>query len=116
MNKITVIGRLTADPELRKTQGNLSVCNFTVAVSRRFNKDETDFISVVAWKEMGENCNKYLFKGNRVGVSGALQTRKYEDKDGNKRTIYEILADEVEFLTQKNEQVNDTIDDNDMPF
>lgn len=101
MNKISLVGRLTADPELRKTNSGTDVCTFTVAVTRRFKRDEADFIPVVVWREAGVNCHKYLFKGSQVGVTGSLQTRKYDDKDGNKRTSFDVQADEVEFLTPK---------------
>ena len=108
MNRITIIGRLTADPELRNTTNNTSVASFSVAVDRRFKtKDgakETDFIPVVAWRQLGELCSKYLSKGKQAAVTGSLQTRIYEDKQGNKRKAFEILADEVEFLGKGNGQ------------
>lgn len=102
MNKACIIGNLTRDPELRTTQSGLSVCNFTLAVNRRAKKDgqqETDFIDVVAWRVLADNCAKYLAKGKKAAVIGAIQTSSYEDRDGNKRKKWEILADEVEFLT-----------------
>lgn len=105
MNKSIIIGRLTRDPELRTTGSGVSVCNFTVAVDRRFsNRDgekETDFIPVVAWKSLAELCHKYLVKGSRIAVCGSIQVRSYEGNDGNRRQITEIVADEVEFLTPK---------------
>lgn len=101
MNKICIVGRLTQDPDLRKIPTGADVCQFTVAVTRRFKRDEADFIPVVVWREAAVNCHKYLTKGSQVGVIGSLQTRKYDDKDGNKRTAFEIQADEVEFLTPK---------------
>ena len=97
-----MIGNLTRDPELRTTQSGLSVCSFTLAVNRRAKKDgqqETDFIDVVAWRVLADNCAKYLAKGKKAAVVGAIQTSSYEDKNGNKRKKWEILADEVEFLT-----------------
>lgn len=108
MNKICIVGNLTRDPELRATGSGISVCTFTVAVNRRF-KDQngeikTDFIPVVAWRQQGENCAKYLAKGSKVAVCGAIQVRSYEAKDGSKRYATEIVADEVEFLTGKREQ------------
>lgn len=108
MNKICIVGNLTRDPELRATGSGISVCTFTVAVNRRF-KDQngeikTDFIPVVAWRQQGENCAKYLSKGSRVAVSGAVQVRSYTDRDGGKRYVTEIQADEVEFLSAKREE------------
>ena len=108
MNKICIVGNLTRDPELRATGSGISVCTFTVAGNRRF-KDQngeikTDFSPVVAWRQQGENCAKYLAKGSKVAVCGAIQVRSYEAKDGSKRYATEIVADEVEFLTGKREQ------------
>lgn len=103
MNRIQIIGRLTADPELRSTGNGVQVCTFTVAVNRRFNRDETDFFPVTVWREAAVNCNKFLAKGSQVGVSGSLQIRRYDDKDGIKRTAIDIQADEVEFLSSRNE-------------
>lgn len=102
MNKIILIGRLTADPELRNTQSGTAVCTFRLAVDRRFkDKDgekQTDFINIVAWRQLGELCSKYLGKGRQAAVSGALQIRNYEDKDGNKRVAAEVIAEDVQFL------------------
>jgi single-strand DNA-binding protein len=99
------VGNLSRDPELRKTQTDVSVCTFTVACNRRFTnangEREADFLPVVVWRGQADNCYRYLKKGNRVAVSGTIQTRSYEDKDGNRRYITEIVADEVEFLTAK---------------
>ena len=107
MNQITIIGRLTADPELRSTANNTPVCQFTVAVQRRFANQSgdkiADFIPVVVWRQLAELCSKYLAKGRKVAVLGPLQMRHYEDKHGNKRTAFEIIADEVEFLTPRTE-------------
>ena len=103
MNKAMIIGNLTRDPELRKTASDISVCTFTVAVSRQFNRDETDFIPVVVWRGLADNCSKYLAKGRKVAVFGRIQTRNYDDKDGNRRYVTEIIADDVEFLTPKGE-------------
>ena len=103
MNRATIIGNLTRDPELRTTSSGVSVCTFTVAVSRPFNRDETDFLPVVTWRALAENCSKFLSKGRKVGVSGRIQTRSYEAKNGEKRYVTEIIADEVEFLSPKGE-------------
>lgn len=105
MNKIIIIGNLTRDPELRTTQSGIQVCSFAVAVQRRFadqsGQKVADFIPVVAWRQLGELCSKYLAKGRKVAVEGSLQVRSYDDKDGNKRTAFEIVADDVQFLTPK---------------
>lgn len=131
MNRIHIIGRLTADPELRTTGSGVNVCSFTVAVNRRFNRDETDFFPVTVWREQAVNCNKFLSKGSQVGVSGALQIRRYDDKDGVKRTAIDLQADEVEFLSARSEasqaptnraanevKVSELaeVEDSDMPF
>lgn len=108
MNKVFLIGNLVRDPEVRTTQSGISVCNFTVAVNRRFKKEngeqETDFLNVIAWRQLAELCGKYLAKGRKVAVTGSIQTRTYEAKDGSKRTAWDIVADEVEFLAPQNQQ------------
>lgn len=103
MNKAFIIGNLTKDPELRTTPSGVSVCSFTVAVQRRY-KDadgnrQADFIPVIAWRGLAENCSKYLAKGRKVAVSGEIQTRSYEAQDGSKRFVTELMASDVEFLT-----------------
>jgi len=106
MNKITIIGNLAFDPETRMT-GTSNVCTFRVAVQRRFTNSAgekvTDFIPVSAWGKLGELCQSFLAKGRKVAVNGSLQTRNYEDKNGQKRTAFEINADEVEFLSPRGE-------------
>lgn len=127
MNKIIIIGRLTSDPNLKATSSGIAVCSFTVAVNRPKNskgESPADFIPVVVWREQGEACAKYLTKGSKVAVCGAMQSRTYE-KDGIKRTIYEVQAERVEFLErkakedqpvdQKVEEFQD-ISDGDLPF
>lgn len=109
MNKVFLIGNLTRDPEMRSTQSGVAVCNFTIAVNRRFRnpqtgQQETDFLNVVAWRQLAELCSKYLAKGRKVAVTGSIQTRQYEAKDGSKRTAWDIVADEVEFLAPRNQQ------------
>lgn len=104
MNKVFLIGNLTKDPEMRSTQSGVVVCNFSIAVNRRFRnpqtgQQETDFLNVVAWRQLAELCSKYLAKGHKVAVTGSIQTRTYEAKDGSKRTAWDIVADEVEFLS-----------------
>ena len=105
MNKIILIGNLTKDPELITTNSGISVCRFTLAVSRRYTNSsgerETDFLNIVVWRTLGENCHKYLKKGSKCCVVGQVQNRSYEAQDGGKRYITEITADEVEFLSTK---------------
>lgn len=132
MNKWFGIGNLTKDPELLTTQNGTSYARFTIAVSRRFaNADgerETDFINCIAWRSQGENLAQYCHKGDKIAVVGALQNRSYEDGNGIKRHITEIIADEVEFINTKkngensgeNKPKKPTLqacdDDSDIPF
>jgi single-strand DNA-binding protein len=105
MNNITITGRLTADPELKTTQSGISVCAYNLAVKRPKVKDTTDFLTVVSWRQGAEYISKYGQKGDMVAVSGVLTTRSWEDKNGNKRISYEIVADTVELVGgTKNEQ------------
>ena len=105
MNRVYLIGNLTRDPELASTTSGVSVCRFSIAVQRRYSnaegEREADFFNIVVWRAQGENCHKYLKKGSKCAVSGALQNRSYDANDGTKRTITEIVADEVEFLSSK---------------
>jgi single-strand DNA-binding protein len=103
MNKAILVGNLTRDPEHRTTSNNLSVTTFTVAVQRRFAQSEpkADFFNVVTWRATADNCAKYLQKGSKVGVVGQIQNRQYDDKNGVRRYITEIIAEEVEFLSSK---------------
>jgi single-strand DNA-binding protein len=106
LNHITIMGRLTRDPELRRTGSGIAVASFTVAVDRDFGgKDggekETDFIDCVAWRQTGEFVSKYFTKGRMIVVDGRLQIRKYTDKDGNKRTAAEVLAEHCYFGDSK---------------
>ena len=102
LNHITIMGRLTRDPELRTTQSGVSVTSFTVAVDRDFGgrdggERQTDFIDCVAWRQTGEFVSKYFRKGSMIVVSGRLQSRKWQDRDGNNRTSWEVNADNVYF-------------------
>ena len=107
MNKITLIGNLTHDPEVRSTPNGVTVCTFTIAVNRRFaqqgGEKATDFFRINAWRQLGENCAKYLAKGLKVAVIGELQARTYEGKDGATRMSLDVSADEVEFLTPRSQ-------------
>lgn len=102
MNKIILIGNLTRDPELRSTPQGLSVCDFTLAVNRRGGQqNEADFFRVTAWRQLGENCAKYLAKGRKVFVSGPLSARTYQASRGETRVSLEVTAEDVEFLTPR---------------
>lgn len=137
MNRVILIGNLTRDPELTETSSGIAVCRFSIAVSRDYANSEgnreTDFFNITVWRGRAENCGKYLKKGNKVAVVGSLQNRSYEDKDGIKRTVTDIVASDVEFLTPKNAQGDasdgdfesgakkeapklEEIDDNQLPF
>ena len=105
MNKVILIGNLTRDPELRTTRSGTSVCSFTIAVNRNYmdanGERQADFIGIQTWRGLAESCAQYLSKGRKVAVAGSLQSRTYDDKDGNKRTVLEVVADEVEFLSER---------------
>ena len=108
LNHITIMGRLTRDPELRRTGSGIAVASFSVAVDRDFGKNEngekeTDFIDCVAWRQTGEFVSKYFTKGSMIVVSGRLQVRSWTDKDGNKRRTAEVVADNVYFGGGKRE-------------
>ena len=106
MNKVYLIGNLTRDPEVSETGSGVPFCRFSIAVNRTFvNADgnrETDFFNITVWRNQAENCGKFLKKGSKVAVVGSLQNRSYEDKEGVKRTVTDIVASEVEFLTTGN--------------
>ena len=109
MNKVILIGRLTKDVELRYTQtNNTAVASFSLAVNRKFVKPgeerQTDFFNIVAWNKLAENISKYLFKGNQVAISGRLETRSWDDPNGQKHYVTEVIAEEVDFIESKNKQ------------
>ena len=129
INTAVIMGRLTADPELKTTASGLSVLSFSVAVDRNYQKEgeekAVDFINVVAWRKTAEFVSKYFHKGSMIAVEGSIQTRKYEDKDGNKRTAFEILANTVSFCGKEANSAaaestpftdTDTADDEGLPF
>ena len=135
MNKITLIGNLTNDPETRSTPNGVTICTFTIATNRRFaNSDgerQSDFFRINAWRQLGEVCAKHLAKGKKVAVVGELQARMYDAKNGEKRMSLDVAADEVEFLSPKDEEPKNTtvskgkitpdegftdIDTSDLPF
>jgi len=106
LNKTILIGNLVREPELIKTANDLSLCKFAIAVNRRFSKDDeqkVDYLNIVTFKGCADSCGKYLKKGSKVGISGRIQTGSYENKDGNKVKTFDIIADEVDFLTPKSE-------------
>ena len=137
MNKLTIIGNLTRDPELRTTSSGINVCTFTVAVNRRRSANnngqpEADFFRVTAWRQLGENCQRYLAKGRKVAVVGPVSVQTYTGNDGNQRFSLEVTADDVEFLSSRNDDAGYTpaapaaaapamsgfqeVDDEDLPF
>lgn len=105
MNKVFLIGNLTRDPELSETNSGISVCRFGLAVNRQYassdGERETDFFQVTAWRGTGESVARYCKKGHKVAVVGSIQMRNYEDREGVKRTAVDIVAQDVEFLTQR---------------
>lgn len=105
MNKVILIGNLTRDPELITTNSGIVVCRFSIAVQRRYpnasGERDVDFFNIVVWRAQGENCHKYLKKGSKCCIIGQIQIRSYEGNDGVKKYLTEIVADEVEFLTTK---------------
>ncbi len=105
MNKVFLIGRLTKDPELRYTGSNIAVATFSLAVNRNFSNQngerEADFINIVVWRKQAENVKNYLTQGSQVAIDGRIQTRSYDDQDGKKRYVTEVVADNVEFLGSK---------------
>ena len=135
MNKIHLIGRVVHTPEMKATKNGAEVCNFSIAVRRRFKNAqtgeyETDFFDVQAWRQLADLCKRYLEKGKLVCVVGSMQSRSYE-KDGVKRKVWEVLADEVEFLSKSEGQSEEPaqtvkhqppdkgftrIEDEDLPF
>lgn len=137
MNKVYLIGNLTRDPEMSETPSGVPFCRLGLAVNRPYAGSDgeraTDFFNITVWRTHAENCGRYLKKGSKVAVVGSLQNRSYEDKDGIKRNVTDVIANEVEFLTPKNAQSSDetdggavsarrerppleAIDDNQLPF
>lgn len=108
MNKVMLVGRLTAKPELKYTASNVAFTRFTVAVNRTFTnndgKREADFINVVAWRKQAETISRFFDKGNLIGIEGRLQTGSYDDKDGNKRYTTDVALDNFEFVESKKSQ------------
>ena len=105
MNKVILVGNLTRDPELITTNNGISLCRFTLAVQRRFASNEgereADFINIVAWRQRAEFITKYFKKGSLIGIEGSIQTRRYQDKNGNNRTIFEVVVNNAQFVESK---------------
>ena len=110
MNKVFLIGRLTKDPELRYTGNNTPVASFSLAINRNFSnqqgESETDFINIVVWNKQAEVVKNYLTKGSQVAIDGRIQTRSYDDQNGQKRYVTEVVANNVEFVGSKNSSNN----------
>lgn len=110
MNKVFLIGRLTRDPELRYTGSNIPVATFALAVNRPFTSQsgerEADFINIVVWRKQAENVKNYLTQGSQAAIEGRLQVRSYDDNNGQKRYVTEVIADNVEFLGSKSSSNN----------
>ena len=126
MNTAILTGNIGTDVELKTTQSGKSVCSFNLAVKDSFNKDHTDWITIVCWNKTAELVAQYTKKGSKIGVDGRISTRSYEDKQGNKRTAFEVVANSVEFLDSKKSdsdtptyssvgQFNE-VDGDDLPF
>ena len=133
MNKVVLIGNICKDPELSETNSGVAVCRFSIAVNRRRASEDaeqqTDFFNVTVWRGLAETVARYCKKGNKVAVSGQIQIRQYEDREGAKRTSVDIIAEEVEFLSPKSNDEARTAeepkkkpalqafeDDSDLPF
>jgi single-strand DNA-binding protein len=130
INSVTLVGRVCNDIEVRFTSSGVAVTNLTVACVRKYNKEETDFIKVVVWRDQAENCHKYIGKGSLIAIEGRLQVSSYENQDGNKVWKTEVVADDVRFLDfrskdQHQDNGNDPLaaagkpidlDDLDLPF
>ena len=114
LNVAVLTGRLVADPELRHTPNDIAVTSFTIAVNRRFSRNaeerQTDFIDIVAWRNTAEFVCKYFQKGQLIAIEGSIQTRSYQDKEGNKRKAFEVVANNVHFVESKKDNSNDDSD------
>ena len=112
LNKVTIMGRFTKEPDIRYTQSGTPVASFTLAIDRDFSKDkEVDFINCSAWQKTAEFIQKYFHKGNMAIVAGRLQVRNYEDREGNKRQSTEVVAENVYFGESKRDNISKAVDD-----
>ena len=133
MNNVILTGNLATEPESRKTQSGISQCSFRLAVQRNYKNDngtyDADFINIVCWRQLADTCAKYLAKGRKILVKGAIMTRNYEAQDGTKRYVTEIVADNIEFLGSNQRKADDAdvppehgsdrfepVDDDELPF
>ena len=107
LNKVVLMGRLTADPELKQTANGIPVLSFSIAVDRSYaargTERQTDFINIVAWRQTAEFISRYFTKGQMIALEGSIQTRSYEDRQGNRRTAFEVVVDQAHFCGSKNE-------------
>lgn len=114
MNKVLLIGNLTKDPELSTTSNGVSLCKFTLAVQRKYTTSsgerEADFLPIIVWRGLADNCYKFLKKGSKACVSGSVQTRVYETPDGTRRYMTEVVADDVEFISTRTSSGEDDED------
>ena len=116
MNKVELLGRLTKDPEIRFTNtNNVKVASFTLAINRKV-KGEADFINCIAWKGTADIIDKYIKKGRQIAIVGRIETRNYEDKDGSKRYITEVVAEEVYFADSKKEETSESTEEDQETF
>ena len=109
MNVVVLVGRLTDNPELRHTNSNISVTRFSIAVDRAYRSGEerqADFINIVAWRQTAEFITRYFTKGQRIGIEGSLRMNQFTDKDGNKRTTYEVVVNNAHFVENKRDSGN----------
>lgn len=118
-NLVVLTGRLTADPELKYTQNNVPVCSFSIAVDRRYKQGEerqADFITIIAWRQTAEFVSKHFSKGSMIGIEGSIQTRRYQDSEGKKRTAFEVIANNVQFVESKKAESNNPQNENPSEF
>ena len=128
-NLVVLTGRLTAEPELKVTPNGVNVCSFNIAVDRGYGDNkQTDFIPIVAWRNTAEFVSKYFNKGAEIGIEGSIQTRKYTDKNSNNRTVFEVVANNAQFIGSKKSETNvivekspaeeleEIVDNGDLPF
>jgi single-strand DNA-binding protein len=121
-NKVILTGRLTTDVEVKYTKNDVAVAAFSIAVERKMKQGSdkvTDFINLVAWRNTAEFIGKYFTKGSLIGIEGHIETRKYDDRDGNKRTVFEVIVEDAQFVSPKatsNEEFEEVEDDGDIPF
>ena len=129
MNKVYLIGNLTRDPEVSETSNGTALCRFSIAVNRSYTDEDgekiADYFNITTWRGQAETCGKYLKKGSKVAIIGSLQNRSYDDKDGNRRTVTDIVASEIEFLSSNRSEeaqapeqmkLEEVSDDEPLPF